>query len=249
MTLSKKTLLLVACVPFLFSSCATIFGGSNYVAHVTVVDNPKANIIYKGKDLGNGQVKFKVPRKESDKFSFMVKEEGCQEQVFKYINRTFRGWALAGSLVTFTTYFIPFGGIVDLANGAYWKPDIFEKGVSKIDYNNYTYSVYYPGCNKTAEKVEENQMVIQNDAHKVVQVVDNSSKTVIAEPLDPSKIETYEVKPVSKLVDVIYLKNGSVIKGDIIEYTTDSFVKIQMPDGNIFNFNSNQIARIARELN
>ena len=33
--------------------------------------------------------------------------------------------------------------MVDAATGAWWKPDVSEKGVSKIDYDNFLYTINY----------------------------------------------------------------------------------------------------------
>jgi hypothetical protein len=245
---NKKQLLCLALMSILLTSCGTIFGGSNYVAHVTVVDNPNANVIYKGKDLGKGQAKFKVPRNEANKFVFFVKEEGCQEQAFRYIDRTFRGWAFAGSLISFTSYFIPFGVGIDFATGSYWKPDIFEKGVSKIDYKNYTYNVYYSECKKPIPFSSTETVVSHASPQTETVVQEKAPVQVKPVKTEPEVVETVEVKPVGRLIDVIYLKNGSVIKGDIIEYATDGFVKIKLSDENIYNFSSSQIIKITREF-
>ena len=41
---------------------------------------------------------------------------------------------------------LPWGLIVDASTGAWWKPDIHEKGVTKENFNNYTYTINYTGC-------------------------------------------------------------------------------------------------------
>jgi len=50
-----------------------------------------------------------------------------------------------------------------------------------------------------------------------------------------------------KLEDVIYLKNGSIIRGTIIEQVPNVSVKIQTADKNIFNFNINEIEKFTKE--
>jgi hypothetical protein len=47
--------------------------------------------------------------------------------------------------------------------------------------------------------------------------------------------------------DVVYLKNGSVIKGLIIEQVPNESLKIQTADGSIFVYEMNQVAKIAKE--
>jgi hypothetical protein len=142
-----KMVIPFAIVIFIFSSCATIIGGHRYRAHVNVNDHPDAIIKYKGMVVGQGSASFKVPRSEANKLEIKVKEQNCEEQTFEYTKRSFRGWAFVGTLVTFTSvYYIPYGAIIDLANGALWKPDVHEKGVYKMNYNNFNYSIDYTGC-------------------------------------------------------------------------------------------------------
>jgi hypothetical protein len=47
--------------------------------------------------------------------------------------------------------------------------------------------------------------------------------------------------------DVVYLKNGSVIKGIVIEQVPNISIKIQTADGSIFVYEMDQVAKIAKE--
>jgi hypothetical protein len=47
--------------------------------------------------------------------------------------------------------------------------------------------------------------------------------------------------------DIIYLKNGSVIKGEIIEQIPNKSIKIQTSDGSIFVYDFSDIEKIAKE--
>jgi len=47
--------------------------------------------------------------------------------------------------------------------------------------------------------------------------------------------------------DVVYLKNGSVIKGVIIETVPEKSIKIETADGNIFVYNMSEVEKIAKE--
>jgi len=49
------------------------------------------------------------------------------------------------------------------------------------------------------------------------------------------------------LEDVVYLKNGSIIRGTIIEQVTGESLKIETKDGNVFTFSEDEISRIAKE--
>lgn len=191
------------------SSCATIIGGSNYNAHVIVMDKPNAKISYKGEYRGNGSTTIKVKRSEANKFSFTVKEEGCEAQTYMYKSRAFRGGALVGTILVWTGtingILIPWGVFVDLATGALWKPNVMERGISKEDYKSFRYQVNYNNCNPS-------------------------------NPFIPTQI-----------IDVVYLKNGSIIKGLIIEQIMGVQIKLQTKDGNLFVFKSEEIEKLTRE--
>ncbi len=49
------------------------------------------------------------------------------------------------------------------------------------------------------------------------------------------------------LEDVVYLKNGSIIRGTIIEQVPGESLKIETKDGNVFTFSEDEISRIAKE--
>jgi hypothetical protein len=197
-------------VVVLFSGCATIIGGSKYNAHIVVTDKPNAKIVYEGKLQGTGSATIQVFRSQANNFSFAVMEDGCNEQKYEYKSRTFRGWALIGTIVGWTGILngipLPWGVVVDIATGALWKPDITEKGISKVDFKTFNYQVDYPSCS-------------------------------------PVKIETYQYP-----LDVVYLKNGKIVKGVIIEQVPDVHIKIQTPDGSIFLYNAAVVEKITRQL-
>lgn len=50
------------------------------------------------------------------------------------------------------------------------------------------------------------------------------------------------------LQEIVYLKNGSVIKGLIIEQVPNTSIKIKTNDGNIFVFNVEEIEKITKEV-
>lgn len=134
----------------LLSSCATIIGGSNYYAFVTVDNHPNATISYKGYPLKNERSLFKIKRADANKLSFTVKEKNCEDQTIEFKKRAFRTGAFVGTLIGWTGIYqgipLPWGAVVDFATGAVWKPDIKEKGVSKIDSKHYDYRLDYTGC-------------------------------------------------------------------------------------------------------
>lgn len=203
-----KSIYLISTVALLMGSCATIIGGSRINAHISV-DRPNAKIIYDGEVQGTGKAIVTIKRSEINRFKFSVKEEGCEEQKYEFQSRTFRGWAFVGTIATWTGMIggvpLPWGVGVDLATGALWKPNVWEDGVSKIDYKNYEYEVKYTNC-------------------------------------------TSNISNISQLQDFVYLKNGSIIKGLIIEQIPNSQIKIQTKDGSIFVFKMDEIEKITKEI-
>lgn len=208
------------CLFFLSSGCATIAGGSRYYAHVRVTDHPNAKIIYKGENKGTGSASFKAMRKEAARFSILLKEEGCPDQVYLFKTRTFRGWAFVGSLITYSLMLdgvpipLPLGVFIDLATGAYWKPNASELGIDKIDYNNFSYQLDYANC---PVKKETTKYSYTNDMQAI------------------------------SIVDVVYLKNGSIIRGIITEVHPNVQIKIKTQDGSIFVFQMDEIEKMTKE--
>lgn len=52
----------------------------------------------------------------------------------------------------------------------------------------------------------------------------------------------------SEYIDVVYLKNGSMIKGMIIEQTPNVSIKIQTRDGSVFVYQMDEVEKITKEL-
>ena len=48
--------------------------------------------------------------------------------------------------------------------------------------------------------------------------------------------------------DVVYLKNGSIIKGTIIEQVPNESIKIQTADGSIFVYKMEEILKMTKEM-
>lgn len=155
-------LLIFIALPILLSSCATIIGGGNYYAKVQVPNHQDAKIEYQGSFKGTGEATFKAKRREADNFSVTIKKDGCETQTKTFTQKSFRGWAFTGSLLGWTglvpgTFIpLPWGIALDAATGAWWKPDINEKGVSKQDYKHFTYQIDYTGCvNKSSSTIKQ----------------------------------------------------------------------------------------------
>ena len=52
---------------------------------------------------------------------------------------------------------------------------------------------------------------------------------------------------IAQTKDIVYLKNGSVIKGSILEMIPDKTIKIQTIDGNIFVYNMSEVEKIGKD--
>lgn len=53
----------------------------------------------------------------------------------------------------------------------------------------------------------------------------------------------------SSMQDVVYLKNGSIIKGSIIEIIPDKYIKIEVLGGSIYVYTMNEIEKCVKEPN
>lgn len=158
--MKRKLLLFAVCAFFVlsFSSCATIIGGAKYYAKVQVPGHPDARITVNGQYKGDGEANFLVKRKEADELTVSVQKKNCEQQTTQFTSKVFRGWAFAGTVVGWTGMVggipLPWGVAVDAATGAWWKPDVTEKGVSKIDYDHYLYTIEYKAIPTKEQEVD-----------------------------------------------------------------------------------------------
>ncbi len=172
--MKKKLLLFLFSVTIAlsFSSCATIIGGAKYNAKVQVPGHPNAMISVDGQVKGQGEANFLVNRRDADKLSITVQEENCEPETTRFSQKAFRGWAFVGTLVGWTGVFpntyipLPWGVAVDAATGAWWKPDINEKGVSKIDYDHFLYTINYNAIPKKDTEIDPQNTSYDIDSSK-----------------------------------------------------------------------------------
>lgn len=122
-----------------FSSCATIVGGAKYNARVRVPDHPNAKISINGMYRGNGEASTLVDRKACDMINITVQEGDDEPQTSVFSGKRFR----TGTLIADILAFFPGGIIIDAITGAWWRPDEREMGVSRIDVDNYLYTITY----------------------------------------------------------------------------------------------------------
>ena len=178
-------------------------------------------IIYKGQVAGIGSAMIKVRRAEANNFTFLLREDSCDDRVYNFTSRKFRGWAFVGTVLLWTGMIegipVPWGVALDLSTGAIWKPDVKEPGVTQESIKTFKYQVYYDNC-----------------------------KTQIAGH-QPQVYKEQKVMVATNLVDVVYLKNGNVIKGIIIEQIPNEHIKLQQSDGTYFVCDFQDIVKIVKE--
>lgn len=155
--------LLSMVVALSLSSCATIIGGAKYNAKVQVPGHPNAVITVDGENKGQGEASFLVKRRNANKLAITVQEDNCEPETTTFTRRVFRGWTFAGTVLGWTgvipnTYIpLPWGVAVDAITGAWWKPDINEKGVSRIDYDHFLYTINYKAIPKKETVINQKE--------------------------------------------------------------------------------------------
>jgi len=141
----RSLLLLLVIIAFAMSlsSCAAMFGTKSYTAKINVPDHPDATISVNGIEYGKGEASCVVARKEANKLMITVEEEGCEPEVNSFTGRKFRGGMFVLDL--FFTWLppVPVGIIVDGATGAWFKPDVSDPRIQKINGKTYLYTLSY----------------------------------------------------------------------------------------------------------
>jgi hypothetical protein len=141
------------------TSCATVFGGSTYNAHVSVKDHPNAVIKHNGIMQGTGSAVIVAKRARANKFIMSVQDGNCPMKTDTFIGRSFRTGAFLASLIlatgaTSTGIPIPWGIGIDFLTGSVWKPNDREVGVTKTDYRNFNYEIDYSSCPATISTIK-----------------------------------------------------------------------------------------------
>ncbi|MBL4709941.1 MAG: SHOCT domain-containing protein [Flavobacteriales bacterium] len=166
---------------YLFSSCATIVGGSKYTAYVQVTNDPKANIRFNGLNIGQGSATIDIFRKDAARTSFEISKEGCPTQTFKFEKRIFRGWSLVGSFLlapVISGVPIPIWNVVDFATGAYYKPDKGDPRIIKNNYKNYYYNLSYD-CDSPEDYSDSSKEVQNTKEGKLIELKELFDKGMI----------------------------------------------------------------------
>jgi hypothetical protein len=98
--------------------------------------------------------------------------------------------------------------------------DLSEAGISKLNENNVSQEVINEMLKNKKDDMEVKTPIINDKTEEV-----NSSQ------------------------DVVSLKNGSIIRGSIIEIIPDKTIKIETADRNLFVFQMSEVAKITKETN
>ena len=141
------------------TSCATVFGGSTYNAHVSVKDHPNAVIKHNGVMQGTGSAVIVAKRVKANQFIISVQDGNCPMKTDTFIGRSFRTGAFIASLLLATSVTtigipIPWGIGIDLLTGSLWKPNDREVNVTKTDYRNFNYEIDYSSCPATVSTIK-----------------------------------------------------------------------------------------------
>ena len=151
-----SSLAFIAVLVILLPSCATVFGGQKYNALVEVEDHPNAKIYYKGKKIGTGNAVVQLPRAQSNRLVFTLMEDGCPDQNISFTTRKVRGGVVVASIISDILWFpFIFNNIVDIATGAYFKPNDTDKMIVKNSHDSYSYNLNYSDCSKANIDKEE----------------------------------------------------------------------------------------------
>lgn len=150
-----RNLMISIPLALIFSGCSIIFGGSKYNAHVEVIGDQDVSIIYKEQFRGKGTAKFLVKRNDADKVLIKLNKEGFEEKIYYFKTKKPRPFAVyekvsdiisvALALGSSGTISIPLVTLLNFATGAYYKPDVKDQRISKINYDNFKYSLEFPG--------------------------------------------------------------------------------------------------------
>jgi hypothetical protein len=169
--------------------------------------------------MGRGEAVVPVKRNQANRFSFTVESDECEPEVHTYNTRTFRGWAFFGSLIFWTG---------TTSSGI---PLPFGVVVDAA-----TGSWWKPNTNERGVT----KMNFKNFQYLV------SYEGCEKKP-KPGSAPATTTSDFKEVLDVIYLKNGSIVKGIIYEMVPNTSVRIRTKDGNTFMFNIPEIEKMTKE--
>ena len=171
-----------------------------------------------GQFVGRGEAVVSVKRKLANQFSFTVESDECERETYRYNTRTFRGWSFFGSLIFWTGA---------TSSGLPLPFGIVLDGA--------TGAWWKPNVNESGVYKKS----LKNFEYKVNYFgCENKPQPGNTPSSDPNFKE---------VLDVVYLKNGSIVRGIIYEVVPNTSVRIRTKDGNTFLFNMPEIEKMTKE--
>ena len=226
----QKLVLIAVVTSIICSSCATIFGGRNYNA-IIKTNRPNAEITVNNQYIGTGNGTIIIPRKDANKLNITLHEEGCEDTVFNFSSRKIRGVSLAVALApstiiaSYLTIISPLNNDpMTIAIGAILS--LYLISPSLVDIINFS-TMYKPDI-KEAGVYKINY---KNYEYRL------QSTCITNEPLSEKTV----------LNGTVYLKNGSIIKGQIVEIVPNKSIKLQTIDGSVLVFSFEDIEKYTQE--
>lgn len=117
-----------------------------------------------------------------------------------------------------------------------------ERNKIKIIENNETSDLVVKDENFLEQESQE--ILFASASDEVFQIVSNENN----KPLIQKKEEVQKSKATQQdYIDVIYLKNGDIIKGTIIENAPNNYIKIEIAGGSVFTIKYEDILKMTRE--
>lgn len=131
-----KKIILPSILILSLSSCATMFGGSKYIAQIQPSD-PSSEVFIGGESFGTGNVEVLRKRNKPLEVELRSPDGKTSRKIFENEVRigtgilSFLSWGFAGPLL-------------DLGTGAIYRPDIEPKSVSRLSTKKYLFEVESP---------------------------------------------------------------------------------------------------------
>ncbi len=235
-----QNIILFVIISIIFSSCATICGGKNYNALVKT-NRPNAEIWINNNYIGHGYGQLSLDRINANRLNIILKEKGCEDTVFKFRSRKIRGFALAGAITPWVvlagSFYVLFNpAFQELSGDVYFPPIGFFYGLLFSSFtipsslvNLINFSTMY--------KPDIDEFGVYKIDYKNYEYRLNS--TCITKPNTFNNFSNFK--------GAVYLKNGNVMHGNIIELKPNISIKIQTSDGSILVFSFDEVEKFTQE--
>jgi len=112
------------------------------------------------------------------------------------------------------------------------------QGKGSFLYKDMVSSILYQ--NGAIEKFDNSEQQSQVDSYGRAEAIHDNTQNVIINNTTPASAQ-------NNYQDVVYLKNGSIIRGVIIEQVPNELLKIETADGNLFAYKIAEVEKITKE--